>query len=169
MWVKEHPKIEAWFDGVCEPRNPGGHAAWGIRICVDGEEIHTEGGYVGCSTEMSNNVAEYCGVCAVMRWVCASGLTGALTIRGDSKLVISQLSKRWRVNGGLYYPYYLKAVDLLGTLRRKIGVEVVFQWIPRQQNSDCDYYSKKVLRDRGVRFRIQPLVRLEKIVGGVLY
>ena len=148
-------KIEAWFDGVCEPTNPGGHAAWGIRICVDGKEVHTAGGYVGCSKEMSNNVAEYSGICAVFRWVRSSDLKGILTIRGDSKLVIMQLSGKWKVNGGYYHPYYLEARELLKELRGILGgVELI--WIPREKNSECDVYSKKVLIDRGIRFRIQP-------------
>ena len=28
--------IEGWFDGVCEPKNPGGHAAWGALVKRDG-------------------------------------------------------------------------------------------------------------------------------------
>lgn len=148
-------KIEGWFDGVCEPVNPGGHAAWGIRVCVDGAEVHTAGGYVGCSKEMSNNVAEYSGFCAVMRYVRAKDLKGILTVRGDSKLVIMQLSGRWKVNGGYYFPYYKEARALLEELRGILGgVELI--WIPREQNGDCDKYSKAVLLDRGIKFRIQP-------------
>lgn len=148
-------QIEAWFDGVCEPVNPGGHAAWGIRICVDGEEVHTAGGYVGCARETSNNVAEYCGCIAAMKWVRQSDLRGILTIRGDSKLVINQLRGAWRVHGGFYLTYYREAVEILDELRGLLGgVELL--WIPREQNSACDYYSKKVLLDRGVKFRIQP-------------
>src|SRR5947208_5594856 len=146
---------EAWFDGVCEPRNPGGHAAWGIRILVDGIEAHTAGGYVGCSPEMSNNVAEYCGVCAAMRWVRQSELRGILTIRGDSKLVIKQLSGEWRVHGGRYLPYYREAMSLLKELQACLG-GVSLEWIPREKNAECDVHSKKVLLDRGVQFRIQP-------------
>jgi ribonuclease HI len=148
-------KIEAWGDGVCEPTNPGGHAAWGIRICVDGAEVHTAGGYVGCSKEMSNNVAEYSAFCAIARWVRTSDLRGILTVRMDSKLVINQLAGKWKVNGGFYYPYFLEARQLLSELKGLLGgVELV--WIPRDKNAECDKYSKKVLLDRGVKFRIQP-------------
>jgi ribonuclease HI len=148
-------KIEGWFDGVCEPVNPGGHAAWGIRVCVDGVEVHTAGGYVGCSKEISNNVAEYAGISAVLRWVRQSDIKGILTIRGDSKLVIMQLLGRWKVNGGYYFPYFLEARELLSELRGILGgVELI--WIPRHENGECDKWSKKVLLDRGIKFRIQP-------------
>lgn len=155
-------QIEGWFDGVCEPINPGGHAAWGIRIVVDGAEVHTAGGYVGCSKEMSNNVAEYSGVIALMRWVRASDLRGVLTIRGDSKLVIKQLAGEWRVHGGYYKPYYDEAVALLAELKTLLG-GVSLEWIPRERNAVCDVYSKKVLLDRGVKFRIQPEPQTVKV------
>ena len=57
--------IEAWFDCCCEPRNPGGHAAWGGAVYVDGESIFRAGGYCGFGPQMSNNVAEYSAFCAV--------------------------------------------------------------------------------------------------------
>ncbi len=132
---------------------------------MDDKEVHTAGGYLGCSKEMSNNCAEYAGICAVFRWVRASDLKGILTIRGDSKLVIMQLSNKWKVNGGYYYPYYLEARELLAELRGILGgVELI--WIPRGENSECDVYSKKVLLDRGIRFRIQPEPPVNKSVQG---
>jgi len=157
--------IEAWFDGVCEPVNPGGHAAWGIRVCVDGKESHTAGGYCGAGEGMSNNVAEYSGVIAAMKWVRQAGLAGILTIRGDSKLVIQQLNRAWKAKEGhyvgaqfvrhLYFPFYQEAAAILDELKHTLGgVELV--WIPRDENAACDYYSKKVLLDRGIKFRIQP-------------
>jgi ribonuclease HI len=140
---------------LSEPVNPGGHAAWGIRICIDGAEVHSAGGYLGCTKELSNNCAEYAGISAVMRYVRAEDLKGILTIRGDSKLVINQLAGKWKVNGGYYYPYYLEAKELLKELRGLLGgVELI--WIPRSENGECDKWSKKVLLDRGIKFRIQP-------------
>lgn len=94
------PQIEGWFDGVCEPRNPGGHAAWGALVKQDGQTIWSQGGYCGAGPQMSNNVAEYSGMIAVLERV--KWLPGSLTIRGDSMLVIGQLTGEWRVRGGLY-------------------------------------------------------------------
>lgn len=151
--VSDGHHIEAYFDGACEPLNPGGHGAWGIRICVDGKEVHVGGGYVGSGDGISNNVAEYAGVVAIMQWVLQSGFQGSLKVRGDSNLVINQLSGRWKVKRGLYVERYREALALLQKAKETFAVE--FEWIPREQNSVCDYHSKKVLRDRGVKFRLQ--------------
>jgi ribonuclease HI len=148
--------IEAWFDGVCEPRNPGGHAAWGALVKVNQVRLYGEGGYVGVGAGMSNNVAEYCGCIAAMEWIRANAPQGIVTICGDSKLVINQLAGHWRVLGGAYVPYYTKAFELMQSLLSKYSLNVNLCWVPREENSECDELSKQVLRARGVQFRIQP-------------
>lgn len=143
-------RIEAWFDGVCEPRNPGGHAAWGALVRVDDVDVYSAGGYCGVGPAMSNNVAEYSGFCAALEE--ASKHAGTITLRGDSKLVIMQLQGKWKVNGGLYFPFYLEAKKLYVANKDRLKL----QWIPREKNDVCDVLSKKVLLDRGIEFRIQP-------------
>ncbi|MGH3427719.1 MAG: reverse transcriptase-like protein [Mycobacteriales bacterium] len=146
--------IEAYFDGVCEPRNPGGHAAWGALVKVNGATVFAKGGYVGFGKMMSNNVAEYTGfIEAILQVKC---FPGPALIRGDSKLVINHLLDEWQVNGGLYLPYYLQAANLFRQERERIELE----WIPRDQNEECDRLSKAVLLDRGIKFRIQPQGRV---------
>ena len=147
--------IECWFDGCCEDRNPGGHAAWGAVVHVDGQSVYREGGYVGVGPKMSNNVAEYSGFVAVLTE--AQKYPGVILIRGDSKLVIMQLRGKWKVRGGLYLPYYKEAKKLYDANRERITL----QWIPREKNDICDVLSKKVLHDMGIVFKIQP----EKGVG----
>lgn len=166
------PLIEGIFDGCCEPKNPGGHAAWGAVVKIDGVVFWTSSGYCGQGPEMSNNVAEYSGALAVLEYV--KDLPGKLIIRGDSKLVIEQLSGRWNTNctacgkalgkrchcrnpkPGLYFPKYLDAIRLLTMQREFRNGSVELKWVPREQNSDCDYLSKEELRKRGVKFAIQP-------------
>jgi ribonuclease HI len=142
--------IEAWFDGVCEPRNPGGHAAYGALVKADGEVVLSEGVYVGHGSKMSNNVAEYSAMIAVLRKLAT--LQDYALVRGDSMLVINQLRGTWEVHGGLYVPYYREAFKLFDPIRGRVALE----WIPRERNSECDVLSKQVLLDRGIRFRIQP-------------
>jgi ribonuclease HI len=142
--------IEAWFDGCCEPRNPGGHAAWGGVVHVNGESVFRAGGYCGGGPQMSNNVAEYSAFCAVAE-ECLKH-PGVVIIRGDSKLVVMQLQGKWKVNGGLYKPFYDRAKVLWGQLRNRSKLI----WIPREENDICDVLSKQVLKDMGVVFRIQP-------------
>ena len=142
--------IEANFDGCCEPRNPGGHAAWGAAVRIDGEFVYRGGGYCGVGPKMSNNVAEYSAFIAAAE-ECLR-YPGVCIIRGDSKLVVMQLQGKWKVNGGLYKPFYDRAVVLWSKLRDRARLE----WIPREQNDICDVLSKQVLKDMGVVFRIQP-------------
>jgi ribonuclease HI len=151
--------IECWFDGVCEPRNPGGHAAWGAVVHVDGVEVYREGGYCGVGPKMSNNVAEYSACIAALK--VAKAYPGPIIVRGDSRLVICQLDRaaaaevgqpQWKVRGGLYMPFYQEAKKLYDSLRDRITMH----WIPREENDICDVLSKKELHDRGVVFRIQP-------------
>jgi ribonuclease HI len=143
-------RIKAWFDGVCEPVNPGGHAAFGAAVVVDGMTVLATGGYVGNGALMSNNCAEYSGFIAAAEECMKHA--GVVIIRGDSKLVVNQLQGLWKVNGGLYMPYYQRAIVLWSQLKIRTRLE----WIPRDQNEVCDDLSKQVLRDRGVQFRIQP-------------
>lgn len=165
--------FEAWFDGCCEPTNPGGHAAYGAVVQKDKHTVFSEGEYVCSGPTASNNVAEYAGMLSVLRWIDANAGEAAeqITIRGDSKLVINQLSGAWNTNctkcgkplkrcfcgeksPGLYYPFYLQARDLFDVLKKRHKIKLV--WVPREQNSICDVLSKSVLKNRGIQFKIQP-------------
>jgi ribonuclease HI len=141
--------ITAWFDGVCEPKNPGGHGAYGALVKVNGEVVMREGGYVGCGPQISNNVSEYAGVIAVMR--CIQGIQGEGVIYGDSKLVVMQLTGQWKAKRGIYLPYYQEAEKLYRGLKGRIEI----MWVGRDENGECDGLSKDVLRDKGIVFRLQ--------------
>jgi ribonuclease HI len=142
--------IEGWFDGVCEPRNPGGHAAYGILVKVDGETKVARGRYVDYGPAMSNNVAEFSGFIALLEEI--KKLPGPAIVRGDSKLVIYTLTGKYKVKQGLYVPYFIQARTLFEPERERIGLE----WIGRDKNEECDVLSKGVLKERGIRLRIQP-------------
>lgn len=60
--------IEVFIDGLCEPMNPHGTAAYGIVIYRDGVQIKTLKGIVGSGTGMSNNVAEYSGLVELIKY-----------------------------------------------------------------------------------------------------
>jgi len=142
--------IEGWFDGVCEPYNPGGHVAYGAAVTIDGQVVFEEAKYVGVGSGMTSNVGEYAGVTAVLRYLV--GVEGSAIIRGDSNMVVNQLNGKWRAKQGAYLPYYHVAKELWDEIRERCQLV----WIPREQNNVCDSLSKQVLKDRGVEFRIQP-------------
>lgn len=150
------PIIEAYFDGVTEPQNPGGYGAYGVLVKVDGEVRFSNGAFVGKGPGISNNLCEYAGFCAAVDWILNQNLLGITIIRGDSKLVIMQLNGSWKVHGGLYVPLHNKAKYLLSILQERTENNVSLEWIPREKNGECDEYSKEVLRRMGIKFRIQP-------------
>jgi ribonuclease HI len=68
-----------------------------------------------------------------------------VVIHGDSKLVINQLTGRWRIKKGLYLSIAIETKQLLAHLRG-LGWQISFCWIPREQNEECDALSKKSCR-----------------------
>ncbi len=144
-----------WFDGACEPVNPGGTASWGAIIEDEYNTIPLEEGrLVGEGAGMSNNVAEYAGIIQVFEHLqfCSPGRA---LVQGDSLLVINQVTGKWTARGGLYYPYYLQARELLARLR-SLDWQIELLWIPREENTQCDALCRRALEMAGVPLRIQP-------------
>lgn len=133
-------KIEAWFDGACGPINPGGHAGYGALIKIDGESAWFDTGYCGHGPKMSNNVAEYSGLIAILDKL-RDFPPSEVIIRGDSMMVIEQMSGRRKAKSGLYLEYCWRAKDLLSEVRKHHD-SIRFEWIPREQNTECDALSK---------------------------
>ena len=119
--------IEAWFDGVCEPKNPGGHGAFGVHIkAFDNLPSFYYGKYTGSGKDISNNVAEYQGFIYILETL-RMYKKKKIHIRGDSNLVIQQMSGNWRMKKGIYLPYAFKAQELFENFKR-----TSLQWIPRE-------------------------------------
>ena len=156
--------VEGWFDAACEPTNPGGHIGWGALLKLDGSVVWTGSGYIPASWETSNNYGEYLAMLSLLEEIHRrqqEGLRGRIHIRGDSKLVIMQLKRRWKVHGGLYVPVHREASELLVLVKGLACQDVGLQWIPREQNSECDVLSKAELHKRGIGFKIQPEMKEE--------
>jgi ribonuclease HI len=95
---------------------------------------------------------EYLGAIAILDILEKLGMQQEpITIRGDSKLVIKQMNKEWRIKEGAYVPYAKRC--LAKSLRFP---KIRFEWIPREENGLADELSKGELRKVGVKFRIQP-------------
>jgi len=143
--------IEAYFDGACEPVNPGGTAAYGVLIMQDDDVVFTNSHVVGDGDGMSNNVAEYCGFIAVLEYLKMQDLYAEeVYVYGDSKLVINQMFGDWQIKRGAYKPYALEALRLIRLFSNMSGF-----WIPREQNAICDELSKAALKREGIQLRIQ--------------
>ena len=129
--------IEIYFDGCCQPVNPGGHGGAGYMIST-GKETIKNSIYLGCGELMNCNVAEYRALILSLHDTLAFGLQDEqIVASGDSQLVIMQMKGEWRAKGGIYYPHYIEARNLAKKFKN-----LTFSWIPREENYEADYLSK---------------------------
>jgi probable phosphoglycerate mutase len=80
----------------------------------------------------SNNVAEYKGMIAGVRRAIEIDPDAELLVRLDSKLVVEQMSGRWKIKHPAMAELAAEAREVL------TGTPVRFQWIPRLENSRAD-------------------------------
>lgn len=117
--------------------NPG-PAAYGalLRDADTGRVLAVDGTTIGVA---SNNVAEYSGLIAGLKLVRdhAPDAT-AIEVRMDSKLVVEQMSGRWKIKHPAMRPLALEASRLAppGT---------VYTWVPRAQNAAADQLANEAL------------------------
>lgn len=124
------------FDGLCEPKNPGGVAAYGFQILRDGRVVHEGTGLAAPpGPDATNNVAEFTALIEGLRWLQAQGAERPL-VRGDSKLVVETLHGRWKLTAPRLRPLFLVAERLL----RETGARL--EWVPREQNREADRLSR---------------------------
>jgi ribonuclease HI len=123
--------------------NPG-PAGYGAVVLdpVSGEILAECAEGLGVTT---NNVAEYQGLIAGLRAAKDLGAT-EVDVRMDSKLVVEQMSGRWKVKHPAMQPLALEA----GRLIREIG-PVRFEWIPRLRNSRADALANRAMDAQAAR------------------
>ena len=116
--------------------NPG-PAATGIVILDESEKlVHEFGNYLGAAT---NNDAEYTAVIDALAWIIAPHSTPhiqlvTLNFKLDSKLVVEQLSGRWKINNQNLLNLKSRIMNLIS----QNSLQVTFEYIPRAQNAAAD-------------------------------
>jgi ribonuclease HI len=128
--------IEVYFDGLCQPVNPGGIACYAFVVKSSGRTIHSEYGVAEepFSKDSTNNVAEYTALAKALEWLIAHNLaSGKVEVKSDSQLVVNQLSGNYKVKAKRIIPLY-KQVLLLKTKFSNIDI----MWVPREKNSEAD-------------------------------
>lgn len=149
--------ITLYFDGACEPVNPGGTASYGVVI-MQGKKILYQSSKLfkpkkGKEKETSNNVAEYSGFTDALHWLRENNLNKKeIQVFGDSMLVINQMFGDWKIRKGFYKPIAILAKEMISQSFPKI----TGSWIPREKNDIADELSKAELIKQGIEFRIQP-------------
>ncbi len=135
-----------YFDGSCEPINPGGTAKCGWVILDEDGSVYKYGHrMIGTGIGMTNNVAEYDGLLDLL-WAIRDarkegGENDVEAIYGDSLMVVNMVTGQWGKKNPHKKAEHLKERCLLA--REMIGeLEIEVRWIPREQNTIADYYSK---------------------------
>ena len=108
--------------------NPG-QAAYGALVC-EGETVLIEiAEKIGIAT---NNVAEYQGLIAGLRAANKIDPAAHIEARLDSKLVVEQMSGRWKIKN-------IPLAKLAMEAKKIHSPELItFTWIPREENYEAD-------------------------------
>jgi broad specificity phosphatase PhoE/ribonuclease HI len=116
--------------------NPG-PAAYGavLKDAETGEVLAEDGTTIGIA---SNNVAEYSGLIAGLRLAEQFAPGADIEVRMDSKLVVEQMSGRWKIKHPAMRPLAAEASSLapFGT---------TYTWVPRERNKHADRLANEAL------------------------
>jgi probable phosphoglycerate mutase len=122
--------------------NPG-PAAYGtvVKDADTGAVLFEEGRAIGVAT---NNVAEYDGLVAGLQAARDIDATARVEARLDSKLVVEQMSGRWKIKHADMRERALRARDIFP------ADAVTYTWVPRAQNAHADRLVNAALDGRPV-------------------
>ncbi|MEV6713381.1 bifunctional RNase H/acid phosphatase [Lentzea sp. NPDC051208] len=116
---------------------PAGYGAV-VRDKLSGETLAERKGFIGVAT---NNVAEYQGLIAGLR--AARELNAeTVDVRMDSKLVVEQMSGRWKIKHPSMQPLAREAQEVARDFQK-----VVYEWIPRERNRQADRLANEAMDD----------------------
>ncbi|MGY0062307.1 bifunctional RNase H/acid phosphatase [Streptomyces sp. LZ34] len=119
---------------------PAGYGAV-VRDAETGETLAEAAEYIGTAT---NNVAEYKGLVAGLRAAHALDPEAEVQVRMDSKLVVEQMSGRWKIKHPGMRPLAAEAKAIFPP------GQVSYEWIPRERNKHADRLANEAM-DAGAR------------------
>lgn len=120
---------------------PAGYGAL-VRDADTGRVLAERAASVGRAT---NNVAEYGGLVAGLQAALDLDPTASVEVRMDSKLVVEQMSGRWKVK----HPDMQQLALQAQRLARQLG-DVRYTWVPRAQNGAADALANSAMDGRPV-------------------
>jgi probable phosphoglycerate mutase len=133
--VAEHKRVVIEADGGSRG-NPG-PAAYGavLKDADTGEVIAEDASTIGVA---SNNVAEYSGLIAGLRLAEEFAPEADIEVRMDSKLVVEQMSGRWKIKHASMRPLAMEA-------NRLAPFGTTYTWMPRERNKHADRLANEAL------------------------
>ena len=133
--------IEIYFDGLCQPINPGGIACYAFVVKSDGKTIYSDYGVATepFSRDSTNNVAEYTGLAKALEWLIENNLiSDKVEINSDSQLIVNHLRGLYRVKAKRIIPLYQKVLVLKSKFH-----DLQIHWVPREENKEADMLSNE--------------------------
>ncbi|TQJ52644.1 MULTISPECIES: bifunctional RNase H/acid phosphatase [Streptomyces] len=122
--------------------NPGPAGYGSVVIdAATGETLVERAEYIGVAT---NNVAEYRGLVAGLRAARELDPSATVRVRMDSKLVVEQMSGRWKIKHPDMKPLAAEAARILPP------GQVTYEWMPRERNKHADRLANEAM-DAGKR------------------
>lgn len=117
--------------------NPGPAGSGALLIDADTGRILAEAAiFIGVAT---NNVAEYRAVIAGLELAKELAPGASVLVRMDSKLVVEQMSGRWKIR-------HQAMAELSSELHKQLeGVDISFEWVPREQNLRADALANEAM------------------------
>lgn len=116
--------------------NPGIAGAGALVRNTDGEILATKAVPLG---KASNNVAEYTGLIEGLKLAREIDPAASVEVLMDSKLVVEQMSGRWKIKHEDMKRLAAEASQILSPM------QVSYTWIPRKQNGDADRLSNEAM------------------------
>jgi ribonuclease HI len=130
---------------LCEPRNPGGIATYGLTVWKGSRLIFEDSGLAMAepwSMEASNNVAEYSALIRGLEWLIENGYADSnVVVRGDSRIVVNQLNGTFKIKAPRLLKLFHDAKILLSKFRN-----LRIEWVDRSKNADADLLSRIAYR-----------------------
>ncbi|MFF7631937.1 bifunctional RNase H/acid phosphatase [Kitasatospora sp. NPDC008050] len=114
---------------------PAGYGAV-VRDGDTGRIIAEAAEYIGRAT---NNVAEYRGLIAGLRAAHEIDPAASVDVKMDSKLVVEQMSGRWKIKHPDMQPLAAEARTVFP------HGQVAYSWIPRERNKDADRLANEAM------------------------
>lgn len=133
--------------------NPG-NAGYGalVRDGVSGAVVAERAESVGIA---SNNVAEYSGLVAGLKAAFDIDPAAQVQVRLDSKLLVEQMSGRWKIKHEDMRRLALEAREVAADLSAA-GGSVTYTWIPRAENSAADALANSAMDGKPVNWTDTP-------------
>ena len=106
-----------------------------LKDAATGEVLAEDGTTIGVAT---NNVAEYSGLIAGLRMAAELAPDAQIEVRMDSKLVVEQMSGRWKIKHPDMRPLATEA-------NRLAPPGTTYTWVPRAENAHADRLANEAL------------------------